>query len=481
MNKLIKVTCSFFVAVLAMLTMNHNVLTEAATIDYEDGTYDIIAKALHEDKDEPSTAADYINEEAEVIIKNGKLDLKITVPKNDQFSIYALHKQGDEQTKEEDEDNLYYFFHLDEQNIEEAIINVVASYEVPDMDFTHEDVNFRFQLEGLDDLPVIAEDDESSDDNSDENQEDEAEDNQDKDDESQTEEPKGDEEDSDENSEVNPDEDEKGSGDQSEVGADDELDSDDYIHPDADKNENKTADNNSNNETEKTIIIKALHADKDEPSAAADYINEEASVSIDNDGKYSLTITVPKDEFFTIYGMQIDGATVSEEEDNENVYYTFKMDELSEILYAHTQYEVPAFNLDHDVDFRFQIENMDDVPVENDQNENTEDPNNEEDDSDNKETVQNRGDIGQNKGTFLTNGKNKTAQKFEAENGNKDKSKSLDKPEFGSSDKVNSEVVNDEKQNPQTGDYSQVLFYGFILIGSIVLLIIQLRKRFVHT
>src|SRR5699024_5021808 len=279
------------------------------------------------------------------------------------------------------------------------------------------------------------------------------------------------------------------------------------------------------------------------------YINEEASVSIDNDGKYSLTITVPKDECFTIYGMQIDGATVSEEEDNENVYYTFKMEELSEILYAHTQYEVPAFNLDHDVDFRIQIENMDDVPVENDQNENTEDPNNEndqnentedpnnendqndntedpnnkEDDSDNKETVQNRGDIGQNKGTFLTNGKNKTAQKleaengnkenntdnketdknrreirqnkrtfltnrknktaqkFEAENGNKDKSKSLDKPEFGSSDKVNSEVVNDEKQNPQTGDYSQVLFYGFILIGSIVLLIIQLRKRFVHT
>src|SRR5699024_2677694 len=270
-----------------MLTMNHNVLTEAATIDYEDGTYDIIAKALHEDKDEPSTAADYINEEAEVIIKNGKLDLKITVPKNDQFSIYALHKQGDEQTKEEDEDNLYYFFHLDEQNIEEAIINVVASYEVPDMDFTHEDVNFRFQLEGLDDLPVIAEDDESSDDNSDENREDEAEDNQDKDDESQTEEPKGDEEgsdedcevnpdeehkhdkddesqteeqkgdeeESDEKSEVNPDEDEKGSGDQSEVGADDELDSDDYIHPDSDKNENKTADNNSNNETEKTIII----------------------------------------------------------------------------------------------------------------------------------------------------------------------------------------------------------------------------------
>src|SRR5699024_8512206 len=208
-----------------------------------------------------------------------------------------------------------------------------------------------------------------------------------------------------------------------------------------------------------------------------------------------------KDEFFTIYGMQIDGATVSEEEDNENVYYTFKMDELSEILYAHTQYEVPAFNLDHDVDFRFQIENMDDVPVENDQNENnkdenentkeqnnendqndnTEDPNNEEDDSDNKETVQNRGDIGQNKGTFLTNGKNKTAQKFEAENGNKDKSKSLDKPEFGSSDKVNSEVVNGAKQNTQNGYYIKVLFYSFILIGSIVLLIIQLRKRFVHT
>src|SRR5699024_5435649 len=179
-------------------------------------------------------------------------------------------------------------------------------------------------------------------------------------------------------------------------------------------------------------------------------------------------------------GMQIDGATVSEEEDNENVYYTFKMDELSEILYAHTQYEEPAFNLDHDVDFRFQIENMDDVPVENDQNENTEDPNNEnnqnentedqtnendkndktedtnnkEDNSDNKGSEHNRGGIGQNKETFLNNRKQQTVQQQVAQNGNKQKSKPLDRPEVGHGDGVNGRVVNDQELNPQPGDYS---------------------------
>src|SRR5690625_4862510 len=61
--------------------------------------------------------------------------------------------------------------------------------------------------------------------------------------------------------------------------------------------------------------------------------------------------------------MQIDGATETKEEDEDNIYFIFELEELSEILYAHTQYEVPAFNLDHDVDFRIQIvEGLDKIP-----------------------------------------------------------------------------------------------------------------------
>ncbi|HLR23029.1 MAG TPA: NEAT domain-containing protein [Pseudogracilibacillus sp.] len=117
---------------------------------YEDGTYNITANALHIDKDEPSVAADYINEAAEVIVENGEMNLQVTVPKSEEFSLYSLKKQGDAETKEEDDNNLYYSFSLTEQDKENAMINVITSYEVPSMDLVHEDVEFRFQLEGLD-------------------------------------------------------------------------------------------------------------------------------------------------------------------------------------------------------------------------------------------------------------------------------------------------------------------------------------------
>src|SRR5699024_4701685 len=146
-------------------------------------------------------------------------------------------------------------------------------------------------------------------------------------------------------------------GNEEEEGNDEEQGNDEEEGNDENKGNDKGSE-----VTEYEIIIKALHADKDEPSAAADYINEKATVSV-KDGKYILTITVPKDDQFSLYGMQIDGATETKEKDENNIYFIFELDELKEMLYEHTQYEVTAFNLDHDVDFRIQIvEGLDQIP-----------------------------------------------------------------------------------------------------------------------
>src|SRR5699024_2619360 len=297
------------------------------------------------------------------------------------------YKNGEEQIKTEDDDNIYYSFKLTEEDVENEMINIVTSYEVPFMNFVHENVDFRFQITGLDDIPVKdneeIEDEEDSD-SGDENESTDEEQGNDEDegtDEEQgadegTDEEQGADEDKDEEQDEDEDEstdEEQGAdedeGTDEEQGADEDEGTDEEQGADKDEGTDKgqgTDENKGNDKdsevTEYDIIIKALHADKDEPSAAADYINEQAKISI-KDGKYILTITVPKDDQFSIYGMQIDGTTKTKEEDENNIYFIFELEELNEMLDAHTQYEVPAFNLDHDVDFRIQIvEGLDKIP-----------------------------------------------------------------------------------------------------------------------
>lgn len=137
---------------------------------YVDGEYDVSVNALHSDKDESSVAADYINEGAKVIVKGGEAELKVTVPKDEEFSLYSLKKQEASEKQEEDDNNLYYYFSLDEADIDNAMINVVTSYEVPSMEFVHENVEFRFQITGLDNIDTesgsegeVQEQDDSSD------------------------------------------------------------------------------------------------------------------------------------------------------------------------------------------------------------------------------------------------------------------------------------------------------------------------------
>src|SRR5699024_1467604 len=423
------------------------------------------------------------------------------------------YKNGEEQIKTEDDDNIYYSFKLTEEDVENEMINIVTSYEVPFMNFVHENVDFRFQITGLDDIPVKdneeIEDEEDSD-SGDENESTDEEQGNDEDegtdeeqgadedegtDEEQgadedegTDEEQGAEEDEGTDEEQGADEEEgtdeeqgeeEDEGTDEEQGADEDEGTDEEQGADKDEGTDKgqgTDENKGNDKdsevTEYDIIIKALHADKDEPSAAADYINEQAKVSI-KDGKYILTITVPKDDQFSLYGMQIDGATETKEEDENNIYFIFELEELNEMLYAQTQYEVPAFNLDHDVDFRIQIvEGLDQI-LDYDEGNNGSNGNDEKDKKDEKD---------EQDGNNEENGKKENDVKEKTTDGNKEEDDSIEKPAFGSNDdhgEGGGSKIGGKQTNPQTGDYSSIILYGLLLIGSSLFLTFQIKRRFV--
>src|SRR5699024_3518327 len=240
---------------------NSNTLAESSDQTYVDGEYDVVANALEAKKDIPSVAADYINEDAKVTVKDGELELTVTVPKNDQFELYEMYKNGEEQIKTEDDDNIYYSFKLTEEDVENEMINIVTSYEVPFMNFVHENVDFRFQITGLDDIPVKDNEEIEDEEDSDSGDENES-----------TDEEQGNDEDEGTDEEQGADEDE---GTDEEQGADEDEGTDEEQGADKDEGTDKgqgTDENKGNDKdsevTEYDIIIKALHADKDEPSAA---------------------------------------------------------------------------------------------------------------------------------------------------------------------------------------------------------------------
>lgn len=149
LKKMRGLTPIMMIAVVLFLIMP---MGKSFAASYVDGEYDVSVNALHADKDESSVAVDYINEGAKVIVNGGEAELRVTVPKDEEFALYSLKKQGASERQEEDDNNLYYYFNLDETDINNAMINVVTSYEVPSMDFVHENVEFRFQITGLDNM-----------------------------------------------------------------------------------------------------------------------------------------------------------------------------------------------------------------------------------------------------------------------------------------------------------------------------------------
>lgn len=121
--------------------------------------------------------------------------------------------------------------------------------------------------------------------------------------------------------------------------------------------------------TEKTTIkdgtydikAKAMHETKNELSGAAGFINEDAKLII-KDGKFKLRIAVPDDDLASVDGIQIEGKNAKVKKEKNITYYTFSLKELKEELPSRVQYSVPSINLEHDVPFRFVLEDLEKLP-----------------------------------------------------------------------------------------------------------------------
>src|SRR5699024_7635540 len=104
---------------------------------------------------------------------------------------------------------------------------------------------------------------------------------------------------------------------------------------------------------------KALNADKDEASGAAGFIDENATLTVTEDS-FLFTINIPNNPMAEISGLQVEGA---EPVEKSGTKWTYQLNEIKEILNAQTQYEVPMFNMKHDVPFRFKLEGLTTLPT----------------------------------------------------------------------------------------------------------------------
>src|SRR5690625_394336 len=183
------------------------------------------------------------------------------------------------------------------------------------------------------------------------------------------------------------------------------------------------------------ITAKALHADKDEASGAAGFIEEEAILSI-QDGEVELTITIPQNEMAEIEGLQIEGnAPITQDEDTGN--WTYKLDTLKPELVSQVQYAVPSLGMEHDVPFRFMLEGLDELPVKEEEPETPEEPEDEPEDN------------GDENGSEDENG-NDESEDADDENGSENENGDDESEDTGDGNGSEDENGNDESED--TGD-----------------------------
>ncbi|AOV06946.1 NEAT domain-containing protein [Sporosarcina ureilytica] len=114
---------------------------------------------------------------------------------------------------------------------------------------------------------------------------------------------------------------------------------------------------------EHKITAKALNADTGEPSGAAGFINEAATLTIKN-GEATLTITVPHNPMAEITGLQIEGINPTVTKGANATYMAFKLANVKSELNATVSYEVPSLNMVHDnLPLKFALVGLDTIPT----------------------------------------------------------------------------------------------------------------------
>lgn len=135
---------------------------------------------------------------------------------------------------------------------------------------------------------------------------------------------------------------------------------------------------------EYTIDVESLHAEKDEKSGAANFIGQQATLTV-QEGKIALTITIPNNEMAEITGLQVKGKEPKIEKDDKAKYFTYELDELTTYIDAKVQYEVPSMGMKGDEPFRFHLKGLDDLPVKKDEPEESNEPEDENNNSENED------------------------------------------------------------------------------------------------
>ncbi|HLR52201.1 MAG TPA: NEAT domain-containing protein [Candidatus Avamphibacillus sp.] len=288
MQKTFKLFLAFIVALFTLPVFGSSAFAAEADVEYQDGEYNIIAKALHADKDERSGAAGFINEEATLSIQDGNYELTITIPDNDIAEIKGIQIEGIEPIVEEGDSEKRMTFSLSGLKSE---LQADVQYIVPSMDKDH-DVPFRFILEGLDDIPVKEE---------------------------------------------------------TEEGSEDSTEQDDSASEDANSEETDSEEGSNSEESNPSVInlndghytINAsyLKADSDDTSSMGSYLNDSVFLTV-KDGKVNATITINEDE--TVTKLQVDGKEAVEQVvDGEKRYETFELNQLDSLLNAYVEYQAP--------------------------------------------------------------------------------------------------------------------------------------------
>ncbi len=155
MKKSFNILLAFVIAFFAFPFAGQKASADGEVYDnIKDGTHDIKVKALKKNTNEPSTAADYMDEDATLKISNGQAELTLFIPKNDAMIFKKLELDGIIPSVEDTGDSNAYTYKL---KTVVSKIPAVTTYEVPLIGLIHENVELDFELVGLDELPVVEE------------------------------------------------------------------------------------------------------------------------------------------------------------------------------------------------------------------------------------------------------------------------------------------------------------------------------------
>src|SRR5699024_6873945 len=109
------------------------------------------------------------------------------------------------------------------------------------------------------------------------------------------------------------------------------------------------------------IDIKLLKEGTDEESAAAGFMNTEATLIIEN-GKLELTFYIPKNDTMSFNKFEVEELIPTVKETDSNYHYSFNLNEHKTKLTSIVSYEVPMMNLVHeDVGMDIEVVGLDEL------------------------------------------------------------------------------------------------------------------------